>query len=324
MVVRRVEDFQTLMQLRLGVDRILKFRLSAVWLDERISTNQLQRVFTVSTLGERETAMNHHSHQHDRSHQLVRLQDARRALSQANSVAQITSVRAKAESVRSHAQRASLGIEIQNYAAELKLQAERLAGHFLAELKLRGGDRKSHQSQGGLRLSDLGIDKNQSARWQLAASVPEPVFRDFVRNLHGAGHEISSAKLLRLAKSLRQHSPGDDLIRSPDQLPDVGIHSHLLNFNGHSWGEAGTGMDEINEMVNEIRNHHQLLTNVVASICQQADLEPTSTDYRAIQRYLSEINLHLDALAKGLRRMGHLSCAMISPSRPLGGANCGS
>ncbi len=93
--------------------------------------------------------MNNLFHQQERSHQLVCLQNARRALAQANTVAQITSVRAKAESVRSYAQRASLGIEIQNYAAELKLQAERLAGHFLAELKLRGGDRKSRQPLGG-------------------------------------------------------------------------------------------------------------------------------------------------------------------------------
>jgi hypothetical protein len=239
-------------------------------------------------------------------------------------VAQITAVRAKAESVRSHAQRASLGIEIQNYAAELKLQAERLAGHFLSELKLRGGDRKSNQSKGGLKLKDLGIDKNQSARWQLAASVPEPVFRDFVRNLHGAGREISSAKLLRLAKTLREHSLGDVLVRPPDQLPCVGVHSHLLNSHGQSWATAGGDIDEISEMVNEIRNHHHLLTNVVASVCEQADLEPTSTDYRAIQRYLSEINLHLDALAKGLRRLGHLSCTVVGSSRSLGNAAIGS
>ena len=256
--------------------------------------------------------MNQQSHQHQRSQQLGRLRDARRALSQANTVAEITSVRAKAESVRTHAQRASLGIEIQNYAAELKLQAERLAGHFLSELKLRGGDRKSLHAQGGLKLKDLGIDKNQSARWQLAASVPESVFRDFVRDVHASGREISSAALLRLAKSLRERSLDEILVRSENRNSKVSTHSHLLNVDWHSLESVGGDIDDITEMVNEIRNHHQLLRNVVSSICDQAALDPTSTDYRAIQRYLTEIGTHLDHIARGLQRLGRASCAVFA------------
>src|SRR5690606_22789362 len=129
-----------------------------------------------------------------------------------------------------------------------------------------------------------------------------PIFREFVRSLHGAGQEISSAKLLRLAKSLRRSAAEGDSHAGP-QPPEVAIHSHLLGTDGGSCDSSNQDFDEISEMVNEIRNHHQLLSNVVASVCDQADLEPTSTDYRAIQRYLSEINLHLDALATGLRRL---------------------
>jgi hypothetical protein len=295
-----------------------------VWFVERISTNQLRPLFTVSTLGERETAMNIHTHQQERSQQLVRLQDARRALTQASTMAGITAVRAKAESLRSQAQQASLGLEYQNYAAELKLQAERLAGQHLSDLKLRGGDRKSDESRASLKLKDLGIDKNQSARWQLAASVPEPVFRDFIRRLHGAGEEISSAKLLRLAKSLRKSANDGEPKSAASHPPDVAIHSHLLSAEGYTWETSGNDFDEISEMVNEIRNHHQLLSNVVASVCKQAELEPTSTDYRAIQRYLSEINLHLDALAIGLRRLGHLSCTRLSAACTLHRRSIGS
>jgi hypothetical protein len=251
--------------------------------------------------------MDHYSHQTERSQQLVRLQRARRELTQANTVAEITSVRDKAESVRSHAQRASLGIEIQNYAAELKLQAERLAGHFISELKLRGGDRKSDQAGNHLKLKDLGIDKNQSARWQLEATVPESIFRDFVRKVHATGNEISSAALLRLAKSLRDRTIEEVLVRSPHPAPPVSTQSHLLNINWHTPELGGRDIDEMTELVAEIRNHHQLLTNVVASVCQRAALDPTSTDGRAIQRYLSEIGMHLDKIARGLQRLGH-SC----------------
>jgi hypothetical protein len=253
--------------------------------------------------------MNQHSHQQERSQQLVHLQRARHDLARANTVAEITAVRRKAESVRSHAQQASLGIEIQNYAAELKLQAERLAGRFLAEMKLRGGDRKSRLAMDGLKLKDLGIDKNQSARWQMEAMVPEIIFRDFVRGLHAAGREISSAALLRLAKSLREGTVDELLVRLPNEVPAVSTQSHLLNVNWQTVERPGRDIDEITELVTEIRNHHKLLTNVVHSICQRAALDPTSTDYRAIQRYLAEIDIHLRKIASGLQRLGHAAAA---------------
>jgi hypothetical protein len=249
--------------------------------------------------------MNQHIHLTERSRQLARLQHARRDLTQANTVAEITSVRDKAESVRSHAQRASLGLEIQNYAAELKLQAERLAGHFISELKLRGGDRKSSQSGHHLKLKDLGIDKNQSARWQLEATVPEAQFREFVRQLHAAGEEISSAALLRLARSLRRPALRGALDGSTFALRPVSTESHLLTPRAVSWGVMGDDIDEIAELVAEIRQHHRLLTNVVESICRQAAIDPNSTDHRAIRRYLTEIGAHLDRIARGLQRLGH-------------------
>ncbi len=248
--------------------------------------------------------MNDHSHRDDRTRQLVNLDHARRALTQANTVAQIKAVRDKAESVRSHAQRASLGIEVQNFAAELKLQAERLGGQFLAELKLRGGDRKSKPGTSALRLSDLGLDKNQSARWQLEASVPEAVFGDFVCSAHAAGREISSAALLRLAKNLRTLDLDDLVVPSDTQLhPRVSTKSHLLRVD---WSEPEPdvpAISKLNELLSELRNHYEVLTSLVESVCRRASLSDTSTDYRAIQRYLAEIDTHLSELVRSLRRI---------------------
>ena len=248
--------------------------------------------------------MNSNSHRHQRSEQLDALREARHDLAKATTISEVTSVRARAQSVRLQAQQASLGVEIQNYATELKLQAERRAGQFLAELRLRGGDRKSQRGRRGIRLRDLGIDKNQSARWQLAASVPEPIFRDFVCNLHAAGREISSAALLRLAKVLREQPIDDLLVAASSALPIIATHSHLFDLDSHPTRCVGDNLGEINEIVNEIRNHHRLLRNVVESVCGRAALEPTSTDYRAIQRYFREIISSLDEVSRSLQRFG--------------------
>jgi hypothetical protein len=254
--------------------------------------------------------MNTPSHRKDCHSQLESLDDARRALRQANTVEEIKAVRAKAESVRAHAQHASLGIEIQNFAAELKLQAERLGGQFLLQLKLRGGDRTASSPLANLRLKDLGIDKNQSARWQLAASVPEPMFRDFVRSVHSSGQEISSAGLLRLARHLRDgrldeivvNHQGPEESRIPHQ---VSTKSHLMTIGESEPEPRAPGVGELLDTVSEILCHHEMLTQVLDSVCHHAAVDRLSTDYRAVCRYLTEIKDHLHIIMTSLRRLDH-------------------
>lgn len=242
-----------------------------------------------------------HSPRNERSQQLVRLNDARRALANAHTVEEIKEVRERAESVRSYAQNAALGLEIQNFASELKLQAERLGGRLLAEMRLRGGVRRSPGTDLP-RLRDMGIDKNQSARWQLAATVPESLFRQFVCEHHDAGKEISSAALLRLAKRLR-HESIDALLVGPDEPATVDTSSHLLAVNWTSLDLLGRELDGLADSVREIRSHYRLLMNVMESICSRAKLSEESTDFRALQRYGVEIQRDLRSVDDGLQRI---------------------
>ena len=57
--------------------------------------------------------------------------------------------------------------EPERRACEIRLRAERKAGQLLAETEMDrgGGDHRSRQSTGG-NLSDLGISKYQTSRWQ--------------------------------------------------------------------------------------------------------------------------------------------------------------
>ena len=59
------------------------------------------------------------------AHELALLDQAGQALSEARSLDEIKTVRDKAEAVRKYAQSASLGLDVQNRAAEVKLRAER-------------------------------------------------------------------------------------------------------------------------------------------------------------------------------------------------------
>lgn len=143
------------------------------------------------------------------SRELCALDQVRRMLAEAGSFDQIKAIRDKAEAVRQYAKSATLGLELQNQAAQVKLLAEREAGGLLKSMRLHGGDRKSATHAEGMTLKGLGLSQNQSARWQLEASVPEELFEQYVRGATAQGKELTSAGLVRMARSCRSSQARD-------------------------------------------------------------------------------------------------------------------
>lgn len=75
---------------------------------------------------------------------------------------------------------------ILNQAAEIKIRAERRAGELIPPDKDKGGGDTSTGNrvlpvQTPPKLSDLGISKMQSSRWQAIASIPEEDFEAHTR-----------------------------------------------------------------------------------------------------------------------------------------------
>ena len=62
------------------------------------------------------------------SQELVQFNQVMHALAEARSIDEVKQIRDKAEAVRKYAQSAALGLDAQNYAAEVKLRAERKPG----------------------------------------------------------------------------------------------------------------------------------------------------------------------------------------------------
>ena len=114
----------------------------------------------------------------EEARQLSALGRAFRALAEASSLEEVKLIRDQAEAVRVYARSASMGLEVQDQAAELKLRCERKGGELLTGMHLRGGNRRSNSRRESWKLEQLGIDHNQSHRWQLEASVPDEEFRN--------------------------------------------------------------------------------------------------------------------------------------------------
>ncbi|MFC1924061.1 hypothetical protein ACFLXA_01670 [Chloroflexota bacterium] len=103
-----------------------------------------------------------------------------------------------------YAVKAKKGLEIQNQCAEIKLRAERRAGEILASMEKhppgpKSGDGFQDGTELPPKLSDLGIDKHDSHRWQLQASVPVDKFEQYAQAVKEKGGELASAGLQRFA-----------------------------------------------------------------------------------------------------------------------------
>jgi N6-adenosine-specific RNA methylase IME4 len=139
----------------------------------------------------------------------------RTAIVQAHSIDEVKDIRDKAEALRQYAKQAGESLDSQNRIAEIKLRAERRAGELIAEMpKAKGSDYGGKPAIAGNRvlpsnppptLSDLGISKIESSRFQAIASVPEPIFDAHITETKAKKNaELTSASMLKVAQEIKR------------------------------------------------------------------------------------------------------------------------
>jgi hypothetical protein len=129
---------------------------------------------------------------------LVRLDAACRALAEAKTIDEAKALRDTAEVMRHYYAQRGYGLRAINDAAEIKIRAERKMGEIISSIPGFGRGKKS------VTMTDLGIDENGSRRWQQMARLDEDAFEEHVAEVRGAGQELTTAGVLRLARELSQ------------------------------------------------------------------------------------------------------------------------
>jgi N6-adenosine-specific RNA methylase IME4 len=137
---------------------------------------------------------------------LAFFESAKQALAICATIDEVKEIRDRAEALRVYQRQSGESLTMQNQCCEIKLRAERRAGEILKGMPKQNGARgtgKKVESHDGTPLSDLGINKNQSSRWQALADIPEPTFDEFIETTKSKGRELTSSCAHRLAKAER-------------------------------------------------------------------------------------------------------------------------
>ena len=167
---------------------------------------------------------------------LVHFNKARNELALATNIDEVKDIRDKAEALRIYVKQAGESLEMQNQCAEIKIRAERRAGELLPKDKNKGaangspGPGRGHKTQSHdvttftpPKLSDLGISKMQSSRWQEIASIPEEDFEAHIAETKEKKKELTSSGVHKVAKKKKKAKAKADIEAAKTENPDAPI-----------------------------------------------------------------------------------------------------
>lgn len=140
----------------------------------------------------------------DEAAPLARIDQARQLLAEASTVDEVKDVRDKAKAAALYAKERGYSLEILNYAAEIRVRAERRAGELLSEVERLPGGRPENSvhdvpSSSPLQqvVRDAGINHRQELEWQRLAEIPEEEFEQRVATTKADGVELTTSRLVK-------------------------------------------------------------------------------------------------------------------------------
>ncbi len=152
--------------------------------------------------------------------QLAIYQQAKQALAEYKTVDEVKEFRDKAVAVEAYAKQAN-DYELEHDAALARVRAERKCGELLRDMeKAKGTDRGGRTSKiDGRRelpsnspktLSEMGVTKDQSSKWQKLANIPDDEFEEAVTM---AGAKPSTNHLLKEKESQKSDAVKEEVKR---------------------------------------------------------------------------------------------------------------
>jgi N6-adenosine-specific RNA methylase IME4 len=210
---------------------------------------------------------------------LTRYDSMRQAIVEAHSIDDVKEIRDKAEALRQYARQAGESLENQNMIAEIKLRAERRAGELIGEMPKAKGAAEPEwktRSHDVTTLSDLGISKMQSSRFQAVASLPEEIFEAHIIETKAKNMELTSAGMLRVAQEIKREHMRDQRQDTP-AMPDA---KYRIIYADPPWQYSNSGV--ITESDNYGRAARHYPTMSIDELCDMGGKVREMADSNAV------------------------------------------
>lgn len=168
-----------------------------------------------------------------------------------------------------------------------------------------GGDHKSKRD-GHAKLSELGITRNQSARWRQIAAIPEDAFQRYVAISNDQEEEITDRGMLKYS---RQHSVVKGNGRKRTHGAGANTDGEVFSVDGNRVFfpvpvlEA-SGAQQFSDIVNDLDNHRVLLDRILAPLGDHKKASITRAECQHVLHLLQEFGV----LIGNLRRLAAHGC----------------
>lgn len=145
----------------------------------------------------------------------------------AKDLPRLTAINDRLSAIQHLSKKEGLEKSVQDDIAESRIVTQRHLGTIMAEMKEagvragKGKPKKAHDAP--FKLSDMGVDRTDSQRWQKIATIEEARLRQHLADIKASGKEVTVAETLRLAttdgrkkkKSAKLKSRADQFSGSP-------------------------------------------------------------------------------------------------------------
>jgi hypothetical protein len=151
---------------------------------------------------------------------LIKYDQARQALAACRNVDDIKDIRDKSEAMRLYAKQAN-DTELEQWAAEIKLRAQRAIGEISRTLEKQQGNAGKLPTGGKFKteaLADAGISTSTANRYEQLAAIPDAAVEAFIAKSKDTGKPVSAKAVM--AQLAPKSAPAPVVERASDSPSD--------------------------------------------------------------------------------------------------------
>lgn len=163
---------------------------------------------------------------------LLVVTEIRQALAEAKSLDDVVAIRDRSDAIRRLLKIQGESLAAQNEMAEVTVRAEVLLGESVAKMEKKKGHRFGGSPRQPPALSEIGINKKQSHRWQTMAAAKKQITR-LLGEANDAGKDFTRAMVYREGRRILK---GDEQPKIRDSASHIGaLRRYVFNlFDDHT------------------------------------------------------------------------------------------